>query len=256
MDETQFAPYRPRINSTRQIPNPNIYICALEGEFNRYAFNEERAPLNKGKWRTEIAKSLPQNMFSETICTESHLVNSPISLNDIPLDVEFGTGNGHHFAHHAADNPNRMLVGFELKYKPLIQSIRRALSLKAQNARILRYHAHNIDLVFEQNEINNVYIHFPDPWERPRKFKNRIVCETFLNRLYELQRTDSFIEFKTDSRAYFLWAMKEIRRTPYKIEFETLDLHSTPLKDSNFITTFERIFIRQNIPINYVKLRK
>lgn len=235
MDETQFTPYRPKISITRDVANPNVYIRALEEEFRSYAFNEERAPLNKGQWRSEIFK---------------------LASTETPLDVEFGTGNGHHFAHHAANHPNRMLVGFELKYKPLIQSIRRALNLKAQNARILRYHAHNIDLVFEQEEINNVYIHFPDPWERPRKFKNRIVCETFLNRLYQLQRPDTFVEFKTDSREYFLWAMKEIQKTQYKVEFETLDLHATPLKDSNFITTFERIFIHQGIPINYVKLRK
>jgi tRNA (guanine-N7-)-methyltransferase len=245
MDEAQFTPFRPRINTTSLIPHPNVYICALEGEFSNFAFNEERAPLFKGKWRSEIFKSTKQNFLNENV-----------QLNDVPIDVEFGTGNGHHFAHHASSHPKRFLVGFELKYKPLVQSIRRALNLKAQNARILRYHAHNIDLVFEQNEINNVYVHFPDPWERPRKFKNRIICETFLNRLYELQRADSFVEFKTDSREYFLWALKEIKNTPYKVEFETLDLHASSTKDSNFITTFERIFIRQGIPINYIKLRK
>lgn len=235
MDQTQHTPLRPRINRTKGIPNPNVYINALEGEFSKFAFSEERAPLNKGKWRSDIFNA-----------------KSP----ETALDVEFGTGNGHHFAHHAVHNPDRLLIGLELKYKPLIQSIRRALNGKAENARILRYHAHNVDLIFEPQEINNVYIHFPDPWERPRKFKNRIVCETFLKRLYDLQRPGSFIEFKTDSREYFLWALNEIKRSPYQIEFETLDLHSTDLKETNFITTFERIFIRQNIPINYVKLRR
>jgi tRNA (guanine-N7-)-methyltransferase len=235
MDQKQLLPYRPKISSTRDVLNPNIYIRTLEGEFHNYAFNEERAPLNKGLWRSEVFK-----LYS----------------HEIPLDVELGTGNGHHFAHHAATYPERLLVGMELKYKPLVQTMRRTLNNNSINARILRSHAHNIDLIFEQNEINNVYIHFPDPWERPKKFKNRIVCETFLNRLHGLQRPDSFIEFKTDSREYFLWALNEIKKTPYKIELETLDLHATSLKDSNFITTFERIFIRQNIPINYVKLRK
>jgi tRNA (guanine-N7-)-methyltransferase len=233
MDETQYPPLRPQINRTKGILNPNVYINALEGEYSKYAFSEERAPIHKGKWRRDIFNASPE---------------------ETPLDVEFGTGNGHHFAHHAIQNPNRLVMGLELKYKPLIQTIRRALFGGAQNARISRYHAHNIDLIFEPQEINNVYIHFPDPWERPRKFKNRIVCETFLKRLFELQRPGSFIEFKTDSREYFLWALNEIKRTPYKIELKTLDLHSTDLKENNFVTTFERIFIRQNIPINYVKL--
>ncbi len=147
-------------------------------------------------------------------------------------------------------------MGFELKYKPLIQSIRRTLNSGAKNARILRYHAHNADLAFDAKEINNVYIHFPDPWERPKKFKNRIVCEVFLKRLYELQQVGSFVEFKTDSREYFLWAMQEIAKTPYVVEYQTLDLHQSEYKENNFITTFEKIFLKQGIPINSCRLRK
>lgn len=225
---------RPQLSLTRTIPKPTYYIKAIDSEFAEYAFNEERAPQFKGQWRSDVFK------VDETI----------------PIDVEFGTGNGHHFAHHAGLHPNRCLVGFELKYKPLIQSIRRTLHGGAKNARIMRYHAHNVDLAFAKNEINNVYIHFPDPWERPKKFKNRIVCETFLRRLFELQRPGSFIEFKTDSREYFLWALQEIERSPYQLEFQTLDLHKSPRASENFITTFEKIFLKEGIPINACVLRK
>lgn len=231
---------RPRLSLTRTIPKPTYYISAIDTEFGDYAFNEEKASAFQGRWRREVFK-----------------VDSTT-----PIDVEFGTGNGHHFSHHAISHPRRCLVGLELKYKPLIQSIRRALNVGAQNARILRYHAHNADLAFAQEEINNVYIHFPDPWERPKKFKNRIVCETFLKRLYELQQEGSFIEFKTDSRDYFLWALQEIEKTPYKLEFQTLDLHqseeseNTDYKKNNFITTFEKIFLKKGIPINFCRLRK
>lgn len=225
---------RPKLNSTKSIPNPHKYISALLGEFKDYAFDEERASLFKGVWRSEVFKT-------------------PLGH---PIDVEVGTGNGNHFAHHAMKHKGRSLVGFELKYKPLIQSIRRVINAGGKNARIARFHAHNIDQVFAVNEINNVYIHFPDPWDRPKHYKNRIVKQEFLERLYGLQQEGSFVEFKTDSRSYFLWAMKEIKKTKYKIEFETLNLHGTDKASENFITTFEKIFIRQGIEINYVLLRK
>ncbi|MEY4616159.1 MAG: hypothetical protein RJB66_1119 [Pseudomonadota bacterium] len=225
---------RPQLSLTRTIPKPTYYISAIDGEFAEFAFNEERAPQNQGAWRSNVFKV----------------------EDSVPLDLEFGTGNGQHFAHHANSNPNRCLVGFELKYKPLIQSIRRTLNGGAKNARILRYHAHNADLAFAEGEINNVYVHFPDPWERPKKFKNRIICETFLNRLYKLQRPGSFVEFKTDSREYFLWALEEIKKTNYVLEFHTLDLHQSEMASENFITTFEKIFLGEGIPINACRLRK
>lgn len=228
--------HRPQINITRTLPVQNAYTLALDGEFSAVAFNEERSPLNKGQWRASVLK-----------VEES-----------VPMDVEIGTGAGTHFAHYAALHPERCLVGLELKYKPLIQSIRRAKNAGCKNAAICRYHAFNIDLLFEKNEINNIFIHFPDPWTSPKKPKNRVVNRRILSWLYEMQRPGSFLEFKTDSRVYFLWALEEIQNSPYKVEFQTLNLHaeSNEYKDRNFETTFEKIFVRQGIEINFIRLIK
>lgn len=176
----------------------------------------------------------------------------------MPVDVEVGTGAGMHFAYYANKHPSRNLVGLELKYKPLIQSIRRAQALGARNSAICRYHAFNIDLLFEKNEINNIFIHFPDPWVTPRKPKNRVVNRTILDSLFEMQREGSFLEFKTDSREYFLWALDEIKESKYKVEFQTLNLYKEGgiYFENNFQTTFEKIFTRQGIEINYIKLIK
>ena len=225
---------RRRINITSDLPHQNAYTLALNGEFSKVAFDEVRAPLNKGKWHEEIFK------------VEKNL----------PLDVEVGTGNGTFFAHLAAKNPQRMLVGLELKYKPLVQTIRRAVNAGSKNAAIARYHAFNIDELFEANEIDNVYIHFPDPWTSPKKPKNRFVSEENLKTLFALQKEGSIIHFKTDSLVYFEWAMEEIQRSPYTILFQTKDLHNSEVKTENFETAFEKIFLREGIKINYVRLQK
>lgn len=231
-----YSDRRPKINLTRTLPKPNAYTLALDNEFKQFAFNEERAPLNKGKWRSEVFHA-----------SESQ-----------PMDVEIGTGTGMHLADHATKHPERFIVGLELKYKPLIQTIRRAQKNGLRNSAVCRYHAFNLDLVFEKNEINNMYIHFPDPWVTPRKPKNRVVNRNILNWIYEMQRPGSFLEFKTDSREYFLWSLDEIKETKYRIEFQTLDLYKTDsiYKQNNFQTTFEKIFVKQGIEINYIKLIK
>ncbi|WP_291515653.1 tRNA (guanine-N7)-methyltransferase [Bdellovibrio sp. ArHS] len=225
---------RRRINITKDLPNQNAYTLALNGEYAQVAFDELRAPLNKGLWRSDVFKAEPT----------------------LPMDVEVGTGNGTYFAHHAKTHPQRLLVGLELKYKPLVQSIRRAVSAGCKNAAICRYHAFNIDELFSEGEIDDVYIHFPDPWTSPKKPKNRFVCKQNLDVLHRLQKPGSFINFKTDSLTYFLWAMDEIRQSSYKIIFETQDLHNSEMKDQNFETAFEKIFLREGIKINFVRLQK
>lgn len=225
---------RPQISLTKNLKHQNDYTLALNGEFQKYAFDEERSPLNRGKWRSEIFQVQPE----------------------MAVDLEIGTGNGKHFQNRAKSHPDRCLVGLELKYKPLIQTIRGALRVGCENARMCRYHAMNIDLVFEPQELNNIFIHFPDPWTSPRKPKNRFVNRRVLSLLHDMQRPGSVIEFKTDSREYFLWALEEIQNSPYKIEFQTLNLHQSELATENFITQFERIFMQQGIEINFVRLRR
>lgn len=225
---------RPQLSSTKNIPRPNEYILALDGEYKDFAFNEERAPLNKGQWRSQVF----------------HVADT------VPVDLEIGTGNGTHFHFRSLGNPQRCIVGLELKYKPLIQTIRGCRRNGAVNAAVCRYHAMNIDLLFEKQEINDVFIHFPDPWVTPRKPNNRFVNARVLDELYELQRPGSYLNFKTDSREYFLWSMEQIRTSKYKIEFETLDLHKSAYQEQNFMTQFEKIFTRQGIEINFVRLKK
>jgi len=234
MSESDPKFSRPQIVLTRTLKRPNAYTLALDGEFAAHAFNEERGPTYKGKWRQEVfAKS-----------------------TDAIVDLEIGTGNGVHFQYRCVSHPQRHLVGLELKYKPLIQTIRGALRRGAGNGRVVRYHAFNIDLMFEENEINDIFIHFPDPWTSPRKPKNRILNPRMLDLFFRLQRPGSKLDFKTDSREAYLWSMENVRKSKYQIEFETMDLHNTEMAKDNVITQFERIFMRQNVPINLVRLRK
>lgn len=234
--DTQFiatpSPLRRRINSTRTLPRQNEYTLALNGEYAHRAFDEERAPLNKGQWRSEVFQK-------------------PISY---PMDLEIGTGTGTFFAHQATKNPDRLLVGIELKYKPLIQSIRRALRAGATNVAACRFHAFNVDQLFAERELDDIYIHFPDPWVTPRKPHNRTVNAELLKVMHRLQKPGAKIYFKTDSREYFLWALDEIKNTPYQLAYKTLDLHYSEKAGENFITGFERIFISQGIEINYLEL--
>lgn len=225
---------RPQISLTKNLKHQTYYTQALNGEFQKYAFDEQRSPLNKGKWRSEIFRV----------------------SNEVPVDLEIGTGNGKHFQNYAMKHPERCLVGMELKYKPLIQTIRGAVRNGCENARICRYHAMNIDLLFEAQELNNIFIHFPDPWTSPRKPKNRFVNRRVLGLLHQMQRPGSLIEFKTDSREYFLWALEEIKNSPYEVVFQTLNLHQSEIAAENFITQFERIFMKQGIEINFVRLRR
>lgn len=223
-----------RLNASKNLKNPNIYVKALLEEYTEYAFDEADSQKFKKNWRNDVFK-----------VSESH-----------PMDVEIGTGNGYYFAHRASQKPDRALVGLEIKFKPLVQTIRRALNNGSKNARICRFHAMDIHQIFAEGEVNDIIIHHPDPWVSPRKPQNRIVNRKILKTLHGLQKPGSTIEFKTDSREYYLWALEEVADSPYEIIRSTPDLHKSEWASENFITHFEKIFLRQGVEINYMLLKR
>ncbi|HMN68549.1 MAG TPA: tRNA (guanine-N7)-methyltransferase, partial [Bdellovibrionales bacterium] len=150
----------------------------------------------------------------------------------------------------------RCLLGLELRYKPLIQSIRRARLNGRDNARIARYNAYLLPELFTPGELNDVFIFFPDPWEKIRNHKHRLIQDEFLTRLFEMQRPGSRLIFKTDSRDYFDWSMTRFQRSPYRLVGHTYDLHKSEYAATNFITQFERIFMRQGLQIGYAVLER
>jgi len=224
---------RPNLNQTKLLKRPNVYTQALSNTYAKFAFDEEDAPKLKGAWRQSIG----------------------LNKSD-PLDLEIGLGNGLHFAHHAKSYPNRGLVGIELKYKPLIQSIRRALSTGSSKMRAIRYHAFNLDLVFEEDEVNDIFVYFPDPWTSPRKPDNRILNSRMISLLYSRQRPNSKLFFKTDSQEAFEWCLENIQHSLYRVAFVTRNLQNSEKENQNFVTQFESLFLRKGLPIYYLEAQK
>lgn len=228
----------PRLTVTKTLPNPTSYVLSLNGEYRNWAYDEERCKEHRGQWRS---------LFSNK-------VNSSATAS--PLDLEIGTGNGYFFAHRAKVEPSRFLVGIELKYKPLIQSIRRALRDGSENARIIRYDANCLEDVFAEREIDNVFIHHPDPWPRKRDWKHRLIQKEFLETLWRLMRPGGFINFKTDSEDYYDWALPIFRTSQFRETRATRDLHTSPWAEENFVTHFESLFLQKGQPIFYCRFEK
>ncbi len=213
---------------------PNPYLLRIRNEFPKSFYDEEEAKKIKGLWRKNVFKATPE----------------------IPLDLEIGTGNGFFFAHHAFQNPQRCSIGIEIKYRPIYQTLRRHQALGCNNSAMIRMHALQVGETFEDQEIDNVYIHFPDPWPKKKHHKNRLIQMDFMRTLYDVQKPDRFVEFKTDNLEYFEWALERFQKSPYRIERLTYDLHQSEWAGENFQTHFEKLWVSKGFKILYVRLKK
>jgi tRNA (guanine-N7-)-methyltransferase len=227
---TEAAAPRPQWSQTKNIPFPNIYVRMLP-EYKNWIFLEDEAVGKKGAWRDVFAD--PSG----------------------PLDLEIGCGNGFFFAERSAREHSRNLLGIELKYKPLVQSVRRVKTADRGNCRGIRFHARFIDRIFSERELDHIFIYFPDPWPKKRHHKNRLLRASFLEMLSRLQKPGCYVDIKTDSREYFDFLLEEMKSvTTYSTDRLSFDLHKSEWAPENFMTGFERIFVRKGQPIHYLRL--
>lgn len=217
------------LQQDRKFINP--YLVRIN-DYGHWVFTDDQAPKIRGLWAREIFK------------------------NQNPLHVEIGTGNGFHFADYAQKNPAVSLVGFEIKFKTLVQTIARARNVGCVNGRMIKGDARQLSRYFADGEVQKLMIHFPDPWPKPRHHKNRLMSADFYKEVERVLAPGGVLEFKTDHREYFLSATEQLKESHLVTEAWTEDLHNSPLKEGNFVTQFERLFLQRNHPINAFVLRK
>lgn len=107
----------------------------------------------------------------------------------------------------------------------------------------IRMEAEVITEVFEQGEIARIYLNFSDPWPKDRHAKRRLPSREFLRRYDVILDRDGQVEFKTDNRELFDFALEETEPAGWQQKAVTFDLHhDAVMNEGNVMTEYEERF--------------
>ena len=170
--------------------------------------------------------------------------------NDAPLHVEIGMGKGQFIHTLAKLNPNINYVGVEKYSTVLLRAVQKMEQEELPNLVFLRMDAEDVDKVFGEGEVDKIYLNFSDPWPKDRHAKRRLPSREFLARYDKILKKDSRLEFKTDNRDLFDFAVEELEPAGWKADVITYDLHADEkLMEGNVMTEYEEKFSSMGNPI-------
>lgn len=170
--------------------------------------------------------------------------------NDNPIHIEIGMGKGQFIHALAKLNPQINYVGVEKYSSVLIRAIQKMEQEELPNLKFLRMDAEDVDKVFGSGEVDKIYLNFSDPWPKDRHAKRRLPSREFLARYDKILKKDSRLEFKTDNRDLFDFAVEELEPAGWKAEVITYDLHAdAKLVEGNIMTEYEEKFSSMGNPI-------
>ena len=168
--------------------------------------------------------------------------------------VEICSGSGKHLIEIAKKYPQFLIVGFELRFKRIYMTAKKAKKEELNNVILIRNDARNLKCWFKNNSISKLFINFPDPWDKDRWEKHRVLSNDFFNDLSLILVKNGEFLYKTDHKERFLDTKEFLDNNKlYKISEFTEDLYNSPYLENNIKTEFESLFLSQGLKINYLK---
>ena len=175
---------------------------------------------------------------------------SEIYSNDRPLNLEIGTGKGDFIKQLASLNPNQNYLGIE-KYSTVLAIAAKKIKNETEltNVRLMCYDAGELELIFNEESLNCIYLNFADPLPKARHEKRRLTFKTFLDKYFKLLKSGGKIIMKTDNLALFEYSLESIKEHgKFKLVEYTFDYVFD--KENDGMSEYERKFREIGTKIN------
>ena len=192
---------------------------------------------NKGQWR---------NIFG----------------NDNPIVIELACGKGDYTVGLARMNPEVNYIGIDIKSNRMWTGAKAALDEKLTNVRFLRTHIDHITEFFDTNEVDEIWITFPDPQLRLSKAKKRLTHPQFLRLYQKFLTPGGIVHLKTDSPNLYLFTKTVIELYGLTLITATDDVYGTAFMHSDkwdercaIKTYYEGLNIASSNRIHYIQFK-
>ena len=164
------------------------------------------------------------------------------------LWVEVGCGKGKFTAETAQANPDVLMIAVERCREAMVVAMEKAQSMGLKNVFYIDMDVANIEEIFAGEEIDRLFINFPDPWPRKKNAKRRLTHRGFLDKYCRVVKTGGEFHFKTDNAPLFEFSVEEFAACGLQVNNLTRDLHANGIV--GIMTGYEEKFHQLGTPIN------
>lgn len=175
--------------------------------------------------------------------------------NDHPLILELGCGRGEYTVNLAQKFPEKNFIGIDWKGARLWRGAKTVEEEQMKNVGFLRIQIQNIAAFFGPEEVDEIWITFPDPQPQRTRERKRLTAPVFLDRYKQFLKPGGMVHLKTDSSFFYEYTREVIQTRNYKVFTDTNDLYASAWLDDilSIRTTYEKIWQDKGSRICYLK---
>ena len=181
--------------------------------------------------------------------------NSEFFKNDNPIVIELGCGKGEYSVGLAEKFPDKNFIGIDIKGARIWRGSKTALEKKLTNVTFIRTEIELTKSFFNNDEISEIWLPFPDPHVKRRRTKKRLTSSRFLNLYKQFLKPNGIIHLKTDNTVLYEYTLKIINKNNLDIIKSTNDLYNSEFADDilSIKTFYEQQFLDEGKNIYYIQ---
>ncbi len=132
---------------------------------------------------------------------------------------------------------------------------KKGLEEQLNNAVFLRTYIDHITDYFDENEVAEIWITFPDPYPERSNARKRLTSQMFLLRYRQILKPGGFIHLKTDDLTLYQFTLDTLSQSNYNLSFYTDNLYEISLQDEilSVKTFYELQHLANGRTIKYIR---
>lgn len=178
--------------------------------------------------------------------------------NENPLVLELGCGKGEYSVGLAQAFPDKNFIGIDIKGARFWRGAKTALEEKLENVAFIRSQIELIDQLFAENEVDEIWITFPDPQIKYKRTKHRLTNSEFLQKYKKVLKPDGVVNLKTDSEFMHGYTLGLLHGEGHEILHANHDVYKNEYSPKEVVgiqTFYEKQYLEQGKRITFVRFR-
>ena len=184
--------------------------------------------------------------------------NQQFFKNSNPLVLELGCGKGEYTVGLAERYPNKNFIGIDIKGARFWRGAKTAVENKMPNVAFVRAQIELIEQLFETNEVDEIWITFPDPQIKYKRTKHRMTNAMFLKRYKNILNETGIVHLKTDSEFMHGYTLGLLHGQGHEVQYANHDVYrqeGSPEEVTAIQTFYENQYLEKQKAITYIRFK-
>jgi tRNA (guanine-N7-)-methyltransferase len=212
---------------------------------------------NENETFENVFQPTREEMIADSLSLKGNW-NKNVFKNNNPIVLELGCGKGEYSVGLAQMYPDKNFIGIDIKGARFWRGAKTGIEENIHNVAFLRTQIELIEHSFGKEEVDEIWITFPDPQIKYKRTKHRMTNTEFLINYKKFLKSNGLMHLKTDSEFMHGYTLGLLHGEGHEVLYANHNVYKnegSPKEVTSIQTFYEKQYLAVNKAITYIQFK-